>query len=637
MRIPDSWRQLFSTQGARKWVARLKVQRPAAVFPAKYDLACRPGTEDFVYADDPRLLRAKDEAFEWLSANYPTDVREDGYGGTSAVPGDWGAMLSTPGVGMDPHPIPLSDNTAFTEAAGVAQALREGDGPWLDELVRLFFGSAVPAALHFRKEGSTSFPYFTADVQYKKLMFLKVVHNLGDWFRLTLGNFRERMEATNVYHTIMLYAIYARMQPNAVKVGEDGSRVPKPRTAPTEAEARSGDYTGKTTADMRARDRHGNVIEGHFAMRVRDVFGLNGILNLVLTAVYGCFRAVYLTRFAFTYKTRDRHDKAAKAAGFKYVVGCDVKTMDKLIPAWFADEVFARLHAYLDERLVQVCATAFTAGYVAANPWLETPESYDPTYGPHPWDPEGRRAHVGLPSGIAFNPDFGKLWMTFVYVILYRDLGALHSPMQLEAFLSGKLPNHALLDSSDDATFLTNSDRVAEGLRSARSPYAVLEPETPVIYLGDVFVKVGGKVDAVPNPLTYVVNQLCREDSVDRGSDQMGSRSARAALQRYHEGQLAREFLYSATPAYADIKQGVDSILRKHLGFSPAALSSTLGRLPHLTELDQLVRANPAVLFYKVDPNDVSPEVLDEVVGTVPAVDFWAYIKPLFKPGVASE
>jgi hypothetical protein len=44
-----------------------------------------------------------------------------------------------------------------------------------------------------------------------------------------------------------------------------------------------------------------------------------------------------------------------------------------------------------------------------------------------------------------------------------------------------------------------------------------------------------------------------------------------------------------------------------------------------------MVKADASVLYYKVDPADVSPEVLDEVVSTIPAVDFFDDIRHLFK------
>jgi hypothetical protein len=44
-----------------------------------------------------------------------------------------------------------------------------------------------------------------------------------------------------------------------------------------------------------------------------------------------------------------------------------------------------------------------------------------------------------------------------------------------------------------------------------------------------------------------------------------------------------------------------------------------------------MVIANPNYLHYRVDPDDVSPEVLDSIVATIPAADFFNQIRHLFK------
>jgi hypothetical protein len=371
---------------------------------------------------------------------------------------------------------------------------------------------------------------------------------------------------------------------------------------------------------MTVKDEHGNEVEGHFAMRRRDVFGMNGIVNYFLTAVMNCFREVYLNRFAFTYKTRDRADKLSKIEGYAYVVGSDVKTMDKMVPEWFTKFVFSELTKYLDDRVVEVMRRAFQATYVVPPPWRKTSPDYNPVFGPSPLSPDSFIQHVGLPSGVAFNPDWGKLWMTFVYLILYRDVGALVSPSEIEPFLRGLNRQHALLDMSDDAAFLTNSASVAQRLRQAKSPYAILEPETPVIYLGDVFCAVDTRKEVYPNPITYVVNSLCREDSVDRHH-----------VSAWAEGVLARYQVYSPSPIFRDLNTIYEEECRRHTGVNPYLIARSLAKRQRFTDIDAMVKISPHVLHYKIDPKDVSPEVLDELVATIPASDFFNGIKHLFK------
>jgi hypothetical protein len=349
------------------------------------------------------------------------------------------------------------------------------------------------------------------------------------------------------------------------------------------------------------------------------VWGYSGLVNYFMTAIMGCVRAVYTKRFAFTYKTRGWQDKEARISKYKYVVGSDVKSMDTTIPRWFFDHLLSRMPNYWDDRLVELLRRMLYSPYVAAPPWRDTPDDYNPVFGGDPLDGKFD-VHAGLPSGVFINPDIGKLWMTFVYVILFRDSGALRVVGEIEPFLQGRNPDHALLDMSDDATMLTNSPAVRDKLMAASSPYAVLEPETPVIFLGDVFAMEAGQKKAYPNPITYVVNALARENSIERIDPVL-----------YSEGVLARFQLYSRTPIFRDMNRIYEEEIRKHLGVNPYLIARSIAKRQKFEDTDALVIANPHYLQFKIDPADVSPEVLDDILATIPAKDFFNSIRHLFK------
>lgn len=620
MRIRPEHEYLFQAAGATRWLKRSRLPRANALFPLSFSTKPERTSEYFAYSTDKRMLRAAEILADRCTREFPATHDSAGFAGENGVPGDFYNLRNVSGLGMDPLPIPVSNNAALIEANGLAADIRPKDVPWLKELVRLFFGHAVPASLHIRKQASSGFPYFTSDIQYKKLSVMKIVHNVDHFLDLSTSNRpADLKEAQNVYHSFIIASINERQQPNAISL-KDGVWSSKPRTAPTEQEAREGSYSGSTVADMVAKDEHGNVIEGHFNMRRRDVFGYSGPPNYFLTSVVACCREIYLNRFEFTYKTRDRLDKKRKVSRFKHVLGSDVKTMDKMIPEWFTKFVINELSYYLDDRVVELIRRMMQAPYVVPPPYRETSESYDPVFGGDPADPKSFKQHVGLPSGVAINPDWGKLWMTFVYAVLYRDVGALFDPAELEAFLQGRHPDHGLLDMSDDATFMTNVMAVAARLAEAKSPYVVLEPEKPVIYLGDVFTKVNGEVDAFPNPVTYLVNVIAREDSIDR-MDPV----------QYAEGVLARHHTYSASPIFRDLNAIFEEVMRDSIGVSPIVMARGLARMQQFTDVDAMVKMDPNVIYYKVDPKDVSPDVLNEIVATIPAEDIWPHIKHLFK------
>lgn len=623
MQISREHEFLFKQTGAARWLKRDRSPKPAALFPLTLD-AQGVSPKDSAFKEkwltslDPRALLAKERIGHRLTELFPKDVLPSGYAGESAVAGDFYKMRNVTGNGQDPLPIPVMDNAKLIEKNGLVSAIRPEDRPWLVELVRLFFGHVVPTDLHIRKKASSGFPFFTTDNQYKKMAVLQALRNPEDFLRCMTGKTGELKEGLNTYHALLVYAIQERQQPDSI-THENGVWKSKDRIAPTEQEARDGSFDGESVADKTVRDEAGNVIEGHFAMRRRDVFGGNVVVNYFLTGVLGCFREVYLNRFAFTYKTRGRQDKEDRIKAYKYVVGCDVKTMDKMIPRWFLNEVLDALSPYLDERVIELMRRAYQSPYVVPPPWRETPAGYNPVFGGSPLDQNSFTLHPGLPSGIAFNPDWGKLWMTFVYSILCRDVGALLSPSELEAFLLGQNPMIGLQDTSDDAAFLTNSETFARRLKDPKSPYAVLEAETPVIYLGDVYCMVGGSVKVYPNPITYAVNMFCREDSAHH-----------TPLPTWGDSVAARMSIYSATPIFRDMNAIVEEECRRAIGVNPMLMARMAARQQHFQEVDAIVRSNPGAIHYKVDPKDVSPEVLDEIVATIPSTDFFDHIRHLF-------
>jgi hypothetical protein len=198
---------------------------------------------------------------------------------------------------------------------------------------------------------------------------------------------------------------------------------------------------------------------------------------------------------------------------------------------------------------------------------------------------------------------------------------------EIEPFLQGKNPQHALQDMSDDAAMLTNSAVVAEKFKSAKSPYMVLEPEVPVIFLGDVYSYSEGTRRAYPNPITYIVNAVVREQSIGRTNPVI-----------YAEGVLARQQRYSKMPIYRDLNALLEDSLKRFCGVNPLGIARVMARRQQYGELDALVRENPHYLHYRVDPKDVSPEVLDELVATIPASNFFNRIRHLFKvPTITME
>lgn len=606
-----------SHDSARKYLGRYWGPAPCAIFPTTSSKKPVRNTSDYLYALDPKMIKIRLTLMKWFNENHKVDETGTGYAGPSGVASNASALSAMAGWPMRPTPIPLLNNTKFLASLGVAELIPAKYVPMLDEVCRLFFGSHRPETLRIRRDGSTGFPYFTTNVEHKKKAVMSIFDNVDDFLNLvTSDNPDDLLEALKRYHFVYLYAIFRRLQADSL----NGDGTPKQRTAPTAAEARSGDYSGKTYADKTVRI-DGHVIPDSFGMRARDVFGFNGPGNYFMTGVFGCWRSVYMERFAFTYKTRDREDKKAKTAGFAYSSGADVKTMDKTIPKDFFDRVCDNLAKYCDPRFAKFVRRALSAPYVVSD-FDKDDESFEPLFGGSPFDPKSWTNNcVGLPSGIACNPDMGKLWMTFVYVCRLFDIGVLRAIRDIEPFLQGKNRDHALLDSSDDAVFLSNSSTAIQAWENHKSELAVIGPEHPTLYLGDVFtIDARGQRDVVPNIVTYMVNLLCREDSIDKKK-----------IQVVANGYMARNQVYRSAPLFGEVNDMVRRTVRDVAGFNIDNIYGSLASRTRFTFEEAILQTKPQAVYYLLDLEKVHPDILDELLTSIQPELFYDKIAHLFK------
>lgn len=613
-------KELFCEHGAVRWFKRDRTNKPVAIAPiSTTPLRSNTDPKNYLWSDDPKVLKFTEELSSTANKLFPQQKRDDGFAGANGVPGDFNNLLNVGGFAMTPRPLPVCDNAQLIKENKLLEAIRPVDVPYFKEIVRLLFGHHVPANLHIRKAASTGFPYFTSDNTYKKLAAYKALSNADRFLTLMTGDERSLRLAADEFGAMYLYAIQERKQPNKVSF-KDGKLSSKVRIAPS-VENSLGISNHIQEADMSVKI-NGKVIDGHFAMRSRDVFGLNGVLNYFLTGIFGCMRDSMYQRFFHTYKVKGPDEKEARAQRFKYTQGVDVKTMDKMIPRWFSDAFFDELHHYLDDRVIEVARRAYRAPFCAPPPDGNY-KDFNPLFGGSPFNPNDMTNHYGLPSGIAFNPEFGKFWMTFVYMILLKDGGVITRPSEIETILTGKHPLVEMYDSADDAAFFTNDHRVASVLDIPTSVYAVLEKENPVVYLGDVIYRdANGTAHAAGNPITYLVNPFCREASISTSPSR-----------NWGVGIIAREQVYSRMPCYRELSALKEEYERKFLGFSFTQQARLHSMYAPVNVEDEMLRQHPEYLYYKVDPKTVSQALLDELVSTIPAADFYKSIAHLFKGG----
>lgn len=612
----NSW--LFSNSSAKKWLNTPNRRQPNAMLTSSLKTHAHTiGRDDFVWSTDPRYLRLTEDIAK-LSDMFKADVKQNGCSGPSGVPSNFNAALNVSGIGMTPYAVPLMNNRKFADSLGLASDILPQHIYILEELVDLYFGHGVVGDAYIRREATTAIPYFTNDMEYKLESSMRILLNLDDF--LTKAVSMDLLPLLNDYDVAIVSALMKREQPDSIKRSESGEYTVKTRPVATAAEARSGDFKGETFAKREVYDNAGNIIENHFAMRVRDVYAMNGVLNYVMTAIFTPFRNNFLNRFAFTYKVRNEEEKADRMRPFKYIMGMDVKTMDKLFLECFIDRVIDRASKYIDERVLILLKRMFTAPFVV-RPTGEAVDEWDPLFGGNPLKGESFVNFPGLPSGISFNPDAGKLWMTFVYLAFYHDNGIISEKAHIAPLLLGKNGNNAMLDMSDDAVHGTNSFEQYMAFANPKSPYAVLEPESPVIYLGSVFMESGNRRYCVANINTYTTNTFAKESSIHN-----------KPLHLIAEGHNARKLVYGSAPTFRDVHQYMVERIRHHLGFNIDTWANTVAKRNIVSVADAEFMLNPDIIIWgKRDPSEVDPHLVDKYVAKLHAKDFFPAIRGFYK------
>lgn len=568
---------------------------------------------------------------------FPVDIdSSNGFGGPTAVIADFQSLRNRSGSYMNPITIPMMSNKvlAAPEALNLATSfLADRDARIFTALHRYMFRTIEPAGMAMRKTASSGPPYFTSAVDEKK----KALAVFNEHAPVILSRFGKG-ELSGLYDDFgLFFATYmgVRTQPDAV-VKTDGHWSSKPREVNDEQYSRTGGQSGhRGPADKTVYDRNGQVIPGIFAMRRRSVYAYPSMYNYFLTQFFTPLRAFYLHDAEFTYKHRDPESIAEKLRPFSSVRGYDVKQFDQSIQPWLLDEFVAGFSGFVKEEVLHFFRSVLSQPIYMPHPEVvnargvvKTPFPFNPCFG-DPFDPGSFKLDVGLPSGIGPNPDMGKFFMTFAYLVMLDR--HFHDVLEvgIQTILKGKHERYALLDMGDDAvigvndeSFWATAEKVMRG-----TFYVKIEPENGISFLGNVLYKdTRDQLQATSNVVTFVRNRLCPEHGVQHWSRRDFAGTG------WFEGKKH----YSTAPKFGDVLSVWDDLWRKHFGESLdvryfAAREQERHRgVPSLSEADRAVLENPDKLYYRYDIEDLHPWVLDKLTGVVAFEDYFPFIEKFF-------
>lgn len=614
-----AWGPLLGTKGLKRVLNRKRYNKGVPIYPD-------------VVSDSSACLRLTENLVDALNSEPALRVSVDATGvvGANAVAGDFNQLLTVAGYGMDPISTPPVDNTPICDALKLATGFRNARHRAIaTALFRCMFGEAAPAKLSMRREASTGSPDYVNDVPKKKAEIRTALSGLDRY--LSLVEKGDLISLFTEFNSPIVQTIGERTQADKVTI-VNGRVTSKDREVNDELAARTAFKDGRRFPADKSVRVDGRAVDGHFAGRRRTVFGMSFVPNYVVAAVFSCFRVIYLDRYAFTWKHRAPDTILAKMRKFKYMAGFDVKQFDQSVREHLIEFFCSELERYADHRIAKLIRLMFRAPYIMPSPYIARADGERPTtnplFGDNPFDQGSFVHNLGLPSGIACNPDFGKWAMMFQYLCVVDD--HYHDVIEfgVDSILRGEHPTYAFLNMGDDCVILMNDERFHEVVVSGdyTADYFSVEPEHPISFLGNVpYRDDSGELQLAPNIVSFFVNWIVPEHGIDNHR----RRNFWAVGDRERRQHYARAPGYSA--AYAIYEEMFSSIFNR----TPASITNDYydqqRRLGSLSFIDALVLQKPEYLQYRFDEKDVSPEILDVLVTSLPEDEVWPLVKPFLR------
>jgi hypothetical protein len=551
----------------------------------------------------------------------------DGFS-TNGITGDFSAINCVSGIKAIPGNAPVVDADSMIAAKGLAGGLvSKRHERIFDTLWDLMFSTFKESDTSISRISSSTIPLFTSAVPTKQAFLELILNNVDDVLNLVLKDDFKTLQAK--YGVALAYVLGERHQPDGGK-WVDGVFVPKPRFGFTREGIFSDDPEVHKQIEVdktsHLKDVYG--LTNCSAMRVRTVFGLAGFVTYFMSCLLNMAREHYLKEYAFTWKHSTREQIFDKVKDSSWVTGLDVTQMDQHVPSWFLDRYAKRWESHVHPGLAKLFQLMNTAPYFC--PQLGPGES--PFWVGNPYSASGFWPRPGLASGRPDVPDLGKFWMTFVYACMIDDINhdileqAATERSSLAKFLKGGY-KIKLLDMGDDAVVMGDdstqpfkielSKRIAD---KTATPYAILDVEKVVAFLGNVFMKDKITHEILlpePNPVTLIVNRFAREHSVyNQNHSQYWGAGLLLALEHYGKSSKAMEVWEHMEDIWRVQMPGVPTptiMAKAHARLNP------IGGIAGVSDADIQVLLDPSKLHYKFTPDMLSDGVKDKFTTNVPA------------------
>lgn len=634
LNLPPGW-EWANTPGATKLMGRVTTNETQRVFPEI------PGKQAICSFDPQYLHYTELLDRDWTEA-CPVDIDEvSGLAGPSAVTGEFHAVRTVSGTRMNPMTVPLYDNSVLQEELNLADSfLSDRHRRIWEELFDFMFRTVVPAPVSFRKAATAGLSHPTSSIAVKKDLFVRVAKTAPAIAAAFRANRLEQLFRDTGFANATVCGV--REQADSVLM-DDGHPRSKDRKVNDEEYARAGgrgDKGRRFNADKTVRI-DGRPIEGHFAMRRRTVYASPGWLNYFVTGLLAPVRAYYLNQGAFTWKHRTPEEIKEKLQRFSFFVGVDVSQFDQSVQKWMLDWLLERWRLVYTDDAVDIMTALLYSPFVVPDPRVYAKDDVqpEPIFFGNPMDSTTWNVSVGLPSGVAMNPDVGKFINTATALCLLDDYTGDILEVGVAKFLRGEHPMVGLLNMGDDGIIMFNDGAFRDWFTTKVKDlkyYLRIAMEEGVAFLGNIpYHDAAGELYVAPDVVTFTRNWLAPERGLPRPQEYPTGRTARTFAASI--GWFARVQHYQSAPRFSVVWQIWE---RRHREIFGESLESRfvywrdhmkLPSLDTLTDSDKLFLLDPSKIYYRLQEADVTPWILDLDRASIPFEEYFPLIERYFK------
>lgn len=538
-----------------------------------------------------------------LDAELPASKADGSVLDYPGVPGEWSRLLNVMGVPHNPEGVPPYSTAGYHDALIASKGQSHTITNILDKdgrrrakwLAKKMVNRSPPSSIHVKRVVVTGIPHMTSDIEVKYNIVKGWHERYEEYIDLLLSN---RMHALADVHDIMfVYFVGRRYQPDKVSY-IDSRAVGKDRIVL--------DWQGKwVVADKRLPDwiEEGQYRKYFLACRSRKIsaspLGATYPLRIVAKEIEHYIDSVYEHTFYHT-----------GAASLQRKIGdatdlymADVDNHDVNMPPELRDifcdtvgEAFGPMYGMLFRltmRMPQLVKNDYRGGVgvkLQGNPY--DINTFDASY----------VNASGHPATSLLAKYAGAF---FPYDALVRAGDVEDTEDALERLLKGET-DKKFLNAGDNLTVLG----VEGGLERLQkfSPFCLYSSTST--FQGLVAVRVsGGSIRFYPNVDSLVLNYFVPGRSI--GNPQRG---------HWANGWEWRTPVYIEAPGFQKAKEICNSVTKDVLGIAIddyARLRKSIRNIVGRSIVDAEFEIDPDIIYYKRLPEEVSPDVLEQVYFTI--------------------